>query len=148
MARSLKFSAAFSLIETLIAIALLSISFAGVYALLGSSAITINNSINKIDAQRVADSIIEDLHTAAQIDDIAAYNNMYLHRSASSSPTLKNILHQKWYGRLNNTIGPTIGYEPRMLYVSQIGDKYIVRFNINSSDNSRDIDIRRVLNAK
>ena len=145
---------AFTLIEALVAVAIMAIGFAGVYALVKSSTNVLNDSIEREKLNFQTMEIIENLH--ADQSNILEYNGKDL--SNCSSITMKKGMDQqltklkRWCEKMKGEVGDKRNQDKRRIRVEKkkIGAKYVyvVSVNIAGKSDKKTSFIKKVFNAK
>jgi prepilin-type N-terminal cleavage/methylation domain-containing protein len=148
---------AYSLIEVLVSIAIFGIFSAGVFSFLGVSSNSINKASQKMNIERVADAIVEDIQHDRE--NIASYDALSLDTFPPDPPWVPNyyatkqeFLNYKWSQNLYEYLGDIDTNESRMLFVETKEDNnityHILSVDIkyfNSDNILQNIEVRRVI---
>ncbi len=145
MLQKIKNSAGFSLIEAMIAMAIMSISFVGVYTLTGYASNSLKSSADRQKMQIVANQMFELIENDhANID---SYNNMDFTTCAAPTSGQTQTYHQNrynWCRMLNDAAGTSATGDTRMIKVTTSGTNKNVRIILESRNKGAQIVINRV----
>ena len=142
---------AFTLIEALVAVAIMAIGFAGVYALVSTSTTVLNDSIEREKLNYQATEIIETLHSDQ--NQIEGYAHTNLDNSNCDSLTLKDAKKgkadqlkklQTWCKKLSGEVGRKNSADEK----PKDGTKANVVSIELSGKNGKTVYIKKVFNAK
>jgi len=148
---------AFTLIEALVAVAIMAIGFAGVYALVSTSTTVLNDSIEREKLNYQATEIIETLHSDQ--NQIEGYAHTNLDNSNCDALVLKNAKKgkadqlkklQTWCKKLSGEVGRKNSADRRKIRVEKPkdGTKVNVVSIELSGKNGKTVYIKKVFNAK
>jgi len=145
---------AFTLIEALVAVAIMAIGFAGVYSLVSTSNRVLSDSIDREKLNFQAGEIIESLH--ADKANILEYNGKDLSK-CSNLKTKKGMDDQLaklklWCQKMQGDIGDKRSQDRRRIRVEKkkVGQKYVyvVSIDLAGKDGSKTVFMKKVFNAQ
>ena len=145
---------AFTLIEALVAVAIMAIGFAGVYSLVSTSNRVLSDSIDREKLNFQASEIIESLY--ADKTNILEYNGKDLSK-CSNLKTKKGMDDQLtrlklWCQKLQGDIGDKRSQDRRRIRVEKkkVGQKYVyvVSIDLAGQDGSKTVFMKKVFNAQ
>ena len=145
---------AFTLIEALMSVAIMTIGFAGVYGLVSTSNRVLSDSIDREKLNFQAAEIIESLH--ADQANILEYNGKDLSK-CSNLKTKKGKEDQltrlkAWCQKLQGEVGDKRSQDKRRIRVvkKKVGQKYVyvVSIDLSGKDNKKTVFMKRVFNAE
>jgi len=144
---------AFTLIESLVSVAITAIGFVGVYTLVGTSNTVISNTIDK---EKLAFQNIEIIETiGADQANIMQYHGKDLSNCTSlTTPTGKDeqlTLLKNWCSKLNGELGAKRSQDKRIIQVEKkkVGANfvYIVSLEFNGKNNKKSVFMKQVFYA-
>lgn len=135
----------FSLIEAMVAMAIMGISFVGVYTLTGYASNSLKNSSDRQKMQIIANVMLE----AIEIDyaNIDNYNNMDFTTCVAPGNGQTQTYHQnryKWCRMLNDAVGTPATGDIRNIRVTTSGTNKNVRIFLESRKKNAQIVTNRV----
>jgi prepilin-type N-terminal cleavage/methylation domain-containing protein len=144
---------AFTLIESLVSVAITAIGFAGVYTLVGTSNTVISNTIDK---EKLAFQNIEIIETiGADQANIMQYhgkdlsNCTQLTTATGMDDQLKRL--KNWCNKLEGEVGDKRSQDKRVINVERktVGnsDVFIVSLELNAKNNKKSVFMKRVFYA-
>ena len=145
---------AFTLIEALVAVAIMAIGFAGVYGLVSASNRVLSDSIDREKLNFQAGEIIESLH--ADKTNILEYNGKDLSKCGALK-VKKGMDDQlarlkKWCEKVKGEIGDKRNQDKRRIRVEkkQVGQKYVyvVSIDLSGKDSKKTVFMKKVFNAQ
>ncbi len=144
---------AFTLIEALVSVAITAIGFAGVYALVSTSNLVMNDSIAREKLKFQNTEIIESLH--ADQENILEYNGKDL-SSCNSIQTAKGKEDQlnnlkTWCEKLQGEVGDKRSQDKRIIRVvkQKVGQNYVyvVSIELSGKSDKKSVFMKRIFNA-
>ena len=144
---------AFTLIEALVAVAIMAIGFAGVYGLVSTSNRVLSDSIDREKLNFQAGEIIESLH--ADKTNILEYNGKDL-SSCNSIKTSKDKEEQLkrlkvWCEKLQGEVGDKRSQDKRIIRVvkQKVGENYVyvVSIELSGKSDKKSVFMKRIFNA-
>jgi len=135
----------FSLIEAMVAMMIMALSFVGVYTLASYSSNSMKNSADKQQMQMVANQIFEIIRS--DIENIDSYNNMDFTSciAPTSEETATYYQHRyKWCRMLNAGVGQPATGDIRQINITTSGDSRIVKVMLESRNKNAYIVINNV----
>ena len=144
---------AFTLIEALVSVAITAIGFAGVYALVSTSNLVMNDSIAREKLKFQNTEIIESLH--ADQENILEYNGKDL-SSCNSIKTSKDKEKQlkrlkAWCEKLQGEVGDKRSQDKRIIRVvkQKVGQNYVyvVSIELSGKSDKKSVFMKRIFNA-
>ncbi len=144
---------AFTLIEALVSVAITAIGFAGVYALVSTSNLVMNDSIAREKLKFQNTEIIESLH--ADQENILEYNGKDL-SSCNSIKTSKDKEKQlkrlkAWCEKLQGEVGDKRSQDKRIIRVvkQKVGENYVyvVSIELSGKSDKKSVFMKRIFNA-
>ena len=143
----------FTLIESLVSVAMLAIGFAGVFALVGVSDRMLHDSMEREELNYLSKEVVETLYTDPS--SIETYQGKDL-SDCGALATEKGKerqfeLMKRWCERLNNEMGAKQGQDRRKIHVTKKtidgADVYVVAIELTSKDGKNSSWVKRVINA-
>tara|TARA_Y100000294_G_C8495657_1_gene312664 strand:+ start:507 stop:962 length:456 start_codon:yes stop_codon:yes gene_type:complete len=145
---------AFTLIEALVSVAITAIGFAGVYALVSTSNLVMNDSIAREKLKFQNTEIIESLH--ADQENILEYNGKDL-SSCNSIQTAKGKEDQlnnlkTWCEKLQGEVGNKRSQDKRIIRVEKkkVGNNYVyvVSVELSGKNDKKSVFMKRIFYAE
>jgi len=145
---------AFTLIESLVSVAITAIGFAGVYALVTTANTVMSDTIDKEKLKFQNTEIIESIN--ADQDNIMEYNGKDLSNCASirtgqnKADQLKRL--QSWCNKIQGEVGNKRTQDKRIIRVEKkkVGNEYvyIVSTELSGKSNKKSVFMKQILYAK
>lgn len=135
----------FSLIEAMIAMAIMSISFVGVYTLTGYSSNTLKTSADRQKLQIIANQMFELIEN--DYDNIDNYDDMDFTTCVAPTSGQTQEFHQnryRWCRMINDSIGTASVGDIRTISVTTAGTNKNVRITLESKNKGAQIVINKV----
>jgi len=110
----------FSLIEALVSAAIFGLGFVGVYTIVATSEQTMVKSMQRSQAQMIADQIVDVIST--DIDNLDSYEMDLSDCTAPVTADQWDVRGYEWCIRLNDTLGPARASDTRSISVDTIDD--------------------------
>lgn len=140
--------AGLSLLEAMVATAVVGVAFAGIYTLTGFSNIHMDRSIAKQKLQMQANQILDVIET--DISNIDQYNNMTLTTCTApgTGVTDKYIVRRyEWCTRMTNELGAAGANDTRTITVTTLADnRKVVHILLESDNGNAQIVMKRTFN--
>lgn len=135
----------FSLIEAMVSMAIMAISFVGVYTMTGYASTSLKHSTDRQKMQVIANTMFEII--ASDYTSVDNYNNMdFTTCTAPTSGQTQNY-HQnryKWCRMLNDAVGTPASGDIRRIAITTSGTKKTVRITLESRKKGAQIVINNV----
>lgn len=144
----------FTLIESLVSVAILAIGFAGVFGLVGVSDRMLHNSMEREELDDQSNEILETLYS--DTSNIEVYKDKDLSNcgaiKVAKGKDLQLKQMQRWCNRIKNEMGTQQGQDRRKIHVTKTtiaGGRtvYVVAIELTSKDGTNSSWVKKVFNA-